>query len=157
VADDSVLVSLARIRPADAAHLSAFRGLNKGEIKRGSERLLGVIAAHARTALDGPGPGARPPTGPPPTQEEDQAVSLLRCFIGILADRRRIAARHIATADQLLPILRSRAKEARELSDRGLLSRGAADLAGKEILEFISGKHGLAIADGRIRVIEPSD
>ena len=43
VADDAVLVDLAHVRPKDIAHLGAFRGLNKGELKNSGEAILEAI------------------------------------------------------------------------------------------------------------------
>ena len=43
VADDAVLLDLAHVRPKDMAHLSAFRGLNKGELKNSGEAILSAL------------------------------------------------------------------------------------------------------------------
>ncbi|MGZ3709084.1 MAG: ribonuclease D, partial [Bdellovibrionota bacterium] len=97
VADDTVLLDLAHVRPKDMEHLSAFRGLNKGELKNSGEAILSAL----RRASETEGPSLpRMPKPMIPNTEESQVLDLLKCYLGILADRHRIAAKHLLTAQQ---------------------------------------------------------
>ncbi len=161
VADDAVLIDLARVRPKDMEHLSAFRGLNKGELKNSGESLLEAL----RKAEEA-GPAATPPRGPRqenPSQGELQVLDLLKCFVGILADQHRIAVRHIATTHQLLDLVRqARVESVQEWVSRGILSPFAADLVGQEMLSFLQGSRALSVevpppGKGRlgVRIVTP--
>lgn len=155
VADDSVLTDLSQVRPKDIEHLSAFRGLNKGEIQKSGAAILDAIRkgeANKEAHL----PKSRRPDIPTP--EEEQVLDLLKCYIGILSDRHEISARNLVTAAQLLPLLRSGATEANQLNTPELLSTSAARLIGGEIVSFLQGKRALSVhqeANGfAVRIVE---
>jgi ribonuclease D len=151
VADDHVLVDLARVRPRDLEHLSAFRGLNKGEIKNSGERILAAIRASdelAAAASRDPKPRREPPPELP-TREEQRVLDLLQCYVGILADRHQLAPKHLLVSAELLPLLRSRASTPEELVSAGLLSSSAAKLVGAELLAFLRGEVVLGVDAGK--------
>ena len=151
VADDAVLIDLARVRPKDVAHLSTFRGLNKGELKNSGEFILQAIKRAAeidRVELP------KTPRLPSPTPEENQVIDLLRCFVGLLADRHDIAAKHLTTVGQLLPLLRNKIEEPQDLVKHGILSEHAAQLIGEELIAFIKGKRAMSVASNRVRIVE---
>jgi ribonuclease D len=151
VADDSVLVDLAHVRPKDMQHLSAFRGLNKGELKNSGEAILAALekATHAEDVKL-----PRFPKPDIPSEAEGQALELMKCFVGMLADQHRIAAKHLLTAHQLLPVLRSGAISADELSTKGLVSHGASQIIGDELVAFIQGRRALSVNGRSVRVVE---
>ncbi len=151
VADDSVLVDLARVRPKDVGHLSAFRGLNKGEIRNSGEAILSAVRS-AADAQDVALPHS--PRPDIPSESENQVLDLLRAYIGILADRHEIAARHIATSSQLLPILRAGGPDAAGFVKSGALSEGAALLVGEELVAFLAGRRALSIERNRVKIVE---
>lgn len=139
VADDTVLVDLSRVRPKDIEHLGAFRGLNKGELKHSGEAILKAL----RRAEEA-GSKALPPRGPrqdAPSAGELQVLELLKCFIGILADEKRVAVRHIATTHQMLDLVRNPGPE----QIREILSPQSADLVGTEIADFLGGRRALSV------------
>jgi ribonuclease D len=143
VADDSTLLDLAQVRPKDIEHLSAFRGLNKGELKHSGAQILEALKRAAES------PQVPPPRGPRPdipTPDELQALELLKCFIGILADQKQIALKHLVTSPQLLALLRCMdAVSVEDLASRGVLSQGAAQLIGVEVLAFLRGERALSL------------
>jgi ribonuclease D len=152
VADDAVLIDLAQVRPKDMQHLSAFRGLNKGELKHSGEAILAALQKAAEDpATLPPSSGSR---GEMPSTEEAQVLDLLKCYVGILADRHRIAAKHISTAGQLLPLLREKLDTPEQLVKAGLLTREAAMLVGEELIAFVRGKRALLVEGTQIRVRE---
>lgn len=151
VADDHVLIDLAQVRPKDLEHLSSFRGLNKGELKNSGEAILKAISAgNEEEGLV----TAKPSKPPIPTQDESQVLELLACFINILADKHKIAAKHLLATAKLLPLLRSRIKVPEELIHEGILSEESAQLIGNEMIEMLNGKRALWIKDNRIQILK---
>jgi ribonuclease D len=151
VADDNVLMDLAHVRPKDMEHLSAFRGLNKGELKNSGEAILAALN-RASEAKDVALP--RIPRPDIPNGHESQVLDLLHCYVGILADRHRIALKHLVTSAQLLPLLRSKAERKEQFVEQGLLTEGAARLIGDEIVAFLQGRRALSIDGTRVRIVD---
>lgn len=154
VADDAVLLDIAHVRPKDMEALAAFRGLNKGELRTSGQEILGALR-RATEAEDVKLP--RLPKPDIPSSEESQVLDLLRCYLGILADRHKIAARHLMTVPQLLPLLRSKIEKASDLSDRGILSPDAAQLIGDELIALIQGRRALRVKGTEIEIVELKD
>jgi len=146
VADDAVLMDLAHVRPKDIEHLSSFRGLNKGELKNSGETILTALRRAETADVTAP---ARQRVEPP-SAEESQALDLIKCYVGILADRHRIAAKHLMTTAQLLPLLRNPISVPEDLVRFGILTDEAARLIGAELIEFIQGKRALYIEKAQI-------
>lgn len=149
VADDAVLLDLARVRPKSLDHLGTFRGLNKGEIKTNGEQILKLLReAKERSDL----PYQKAPRSDVPTASESQVLDLVRCYIGILADRHRIAARHLSTVTELLPLIRNRFDTLEDFVTHGVLTESAAKLIGQELLEFLQGHCSLSIQEGTVQI-----
>jgi ribonuclease D len=147
VADDAVLMDLAHVRPKDIEHLSSFRGLNKGELKNSGETILSALRKAETADVNAP---ARERVEPP-SAEESQVLDLIKCYVGILADRHRIAAKHLMTTAQLLPLLRNPISAPEDLVRFNILTDEAARLIGAELIEFIHGKRALFIQKSRIK------
>lgn len=150
VADDHVLMDLAQVRPKTLEHLSAFRGLNKGELKQSGKAILDAITRSAE-AQDLKAP--RAPKPEMPTAEESQVLDLLKCYLGILADQHKIALKHLVTSPQLISLLRNRSASTSEMVEKEILSQGAAKLIGEEVAAFLNGKRALSVKDGRIEIV----
>lgn len=151
VADDNVLIDLAQVRPKDLAHLGSFRGLNKGELKNSGEAILAALKRA------GEGEDITLPKIPKPlipTAEESQALELIRCYVNILADRHRIAAKHLTTSAKLLPLLRSQCETPADLEAAGILSGEAAGLIGEELIAMVRGKRALLIKGSDIEIMK---
>ncbi len=153
VADDQVLLDLAHVRPKDIEHLSAFRGLNKGEMKASGEKILEALRRAAdRKDVDIP-KSNRPDH---PNSEEAQVLDLLKTYVGILADREKIALKHLITVAQLLPILRGKFTDPEELVQKGILTAEAARLVGGEILALLNGKRAISVQGSKVKIVEIS-
>jgi ribonuclease D len=150
VADDQVLLDLANVKPKDLAHLSAFRGLNKGEMKASGERILEAIRKGGETQEGRPPEVARIEH---PSGEESQTLDLMKTYLGILADRERIAVKHLLTMNQLLPLLREKAASPDEWVEKKLLSAEAARLVGGELHALLQGKRALSIDGRKIKIV----
>ena len=159
VADDNILMDLAQVRPKDIAHLSAFRGLNKGELKNSGEAILTALQRASESA---PISAPKNPRTEMATGEESQAVELLKCYVGILADRQQVAIKHLMNAAQLLPLLRSQVTTVEDFVTQGVLSESSARLIGPEVLAMLQGKRALSLDSGdgkngsRVKIVELS-
>lgn len=154
IADDSVLVDIAQVRPKDVEHLGAFRGLNKGEIKASGETILSALRSASEQELTYPDSRSERPS--PPTAEEGQVLELLKCYVGILADQHRVAAKHLSTTAQLLPLLRSPVETREDLVKFKVLSPESARLVGDELLAFLRGRRALMVEGKQIQIRELS-
>lgn len=151
VAEDSILVDLAQVRPKDMGHLSSFRGLNRGEMKNSGPTLLGIIQQASQHEVERPSVGKRME---PPDAEEARALDLLKCYVGILADRHQVASKHLMLADQTLRLLRADLQTADDLAALGLLSPEAVQLIGEELVALLRGQRALSIQKDRVQVVE---
>jgi len=150
VADDNVLVDLANVRPKTVEHLGSFRGLNKGELKNSGEAILQALEKSTHDVVEVSAPkGTRPDI---PSPEEAQVLELLKCFVGILADQHKIAAKHLMTSSQFLPLLRAELKTPVDLVQAGVLSESAALLIGNELIEFMRGNRALSIINFKVQI-----
>lgn len=153
LADDSVLIDLTHVMPKDMEHLSAFRGLSKGEIQKQGKHLLDAIRVGLeKKDFQLPKAAFNESSASP---EESRALELLRCFTSLLCDRQKIALKHVASASQLLVVLRTHAPNLDALRASGVLSAPACDLVGRELVEFMQGRLALSVENGQA-VIVPS-
>lgn len=150
VADDDVLTALAATRPKDMNHLSAFRGLNRGELKHSGEAILAAVKRGLAV------PDSELPEVPKPdiaTDAEARAVELIQTFIKIEAEDMQISARHLITSDDILPLLRNRYSSVDDIVKAGILTAGAGALIGEELLAMLQGRRSLSIKNGRVAVV----
>ena len=145
LADDKVLVGLARARPARRQDLKQFRGLG---IKPDSPRADGLVQA-IRSGLETPSEDrVPPPKNLRPEPAEVPALNLLKCFVNQLASEAGVAVRYLVDPEALLLLLRSDFKTLEELNESSLLSNGTVDLLGEQIIEFLGGRIGLKLSKG---------
>jgi ribonuclease D len=149
VAEDDILLDLAAVRPKDMEHLSAFRGLNKGEFKASGEAILEAINRAAK-AQDSELPEV--PRPPVPEANESRAIELMNCFVKILAEDLEISARYLISNEDLLWLLREKFNSVDDLVRQEILTDGAARMIGEDLLEIVRGNRVLAIKDGRVAI-----
>ena len=158
VADDAVLLDLAQVRPKDLEHLAAFRGLNRGEVKQSGQAILDLISKGVAAAAESKGQDSGAAKNAPreglPTADEAQVLELLKCYVGILAEEHRIATRHLAGSNRLLPLLRRSFKTKEEIVAAGVLGPEAVDLIGDDLLAFLQGKRALSVRKGRVHCVD---
>jgi ribonuclease D len=152
VADDQVLVNLSHVRPKDMEHLSAFRGLNKGELKNSGEAILAALRLGEEKTQQVDLPKRVKPLIPTP--QEAQALELLKCFVGILANEHQIASKHLLNSSSLLTLLREHPRTIEELSQLNILNKSAIELIGDELIAIIQGQRSLRI-EGQCRRRKP--
>lgn len=147
LADDSILMDLANVRPKTMEHLLAFRGISKGELQHQGEAILAAI----RRGEEGIVPTVD--KRDPPTSEEAGAITLLRCYMDILAERYRVAARRLIEPAQYLRLLRLPIESSDDLVEQGILSRPAADLIGEDLIDLVKGRTAISIRDGQVTLV----
>jgi ribonuclease D len=150
VADDQVLLDLANVKPKDVEHLAAFRGLNKGEMKASADKILAAIRLGGETT-DSKAPESK--RAEHPTGDESQTLDLMKTYLGILADRERIAMKHLLSMGQLLPLLREKVSHPDEWVAKKLLSAEAARLIGGELHALLQGKRALSVDGRKIKIV----
>lgn len=151
VADDSVLIDLARTRPKNLEQLSSFRGLNKGELKHSGEELLRMFRSAEAN------PESHVPRGErvdSPSASEAQVMNLLKCFVGILAEERRIAQRFLIESHQWLKLVRMKPQSIEDLLKHRLLNSHAIEIMGEEIVGFLTGRRALYIDGLSVGLVE---
>jgi hypothetical protein len=77
----------------------------------------------------------------------------MKTYLGILADRERIAMKHLMTMNQLLPILREKVSSPDEWVEKKLLSAEAARLVGGELHALLQGKRALSVDGRKIKIV----
>ena len=81
-------------------------------------------------------------------------LDLIKCYVGMLADQHRIAAKHLMTTAQLLPLLRMPISTPEDFVKFGILGSEAARLIGAELIAFMRGERALSIDGSRIKVVD---
>jgi ribonuclease D len=150
VADNAVLVALARTCPKSTAELRTFRGLNRREIDKSGDAILAAIRTGRSRIVPSPTRSAFIP----PSEQEQSTLAVVRAFLSYLADKHGVAVRFLVDSDALLKLLRSSQRMSEEWVGGGVMSPHAAKLIGSELGRFFSGELLLGIRNQRFVVIE---
>ena len=153
IAEDSVLLSLAKARPANLEDLSHFRGFGAKLLQKEGQAILDAI----QRGKDLP-PENRPtpPRKTQPDADEAPAVSVLKCLLNLLAREHKVPARYVIEPDDVIKLLRGRFRSAGELADSGLLKPGGPEEIGEALMEVLNGRQALTFSKGRVQYIEVS-
>ncbi len=147
LADDQVLVDLAKVKPKDLSHLSTFRGLNRGELKSQGAVILDAIREGRENPIPVPkATGA----GQNPTPEENLVLDLLKAYLAIIAHREKVSLKVLFTVPQLLPLLRAKFETEEDLVNLGILTPEVHRLIGRDLVLFLKGRQSLSLAQGKI-------
>jgi ribonuclease D len=142
VAANETLLQLARAAPQSVQELRSFRGLSRGEVEKEGERI--VQAIQKGKALKRTRPVSEWDAG----LVENSTVSFLMTYVGLLAERLKIASRFLLTsgaAGNLVYLTMKGRTEWREI-----LSPHASVLIGNEIEALLKGECGLVLKKGRL-------
>ena len=148
IADNSVLTSLAKSRPKSLAELSRFRGLNGKEIERSGKQILEALERGASRKLE-----IESREIPPPSQDEELVMNLLKAFLNMLATNNRLATRLLISSDQLLPLLRAGSQGIPSWVEQGLMTDDVARIIGVEVEAFLMGRCAIKVQNGKLAVI----
>lgn len=146
VADNETLRSLAKAKPRSQSELEQFRGLKGREVSRQGKVILTAIA----NGINGPAPEfPRSQRGPIPSDEEERAADLVKTYTNYLADNHSVATRYLMSGGDFLRLLRTSPEN---WVERGILSHRAHALIGEELGDFLSGRRGLSLKEGRVHI-----
>ena len=190
-ADDQVLVNLAHSRPKDLAHLATFRGLHRQEVQQRGLALLQIIAQAPEGPLAATTPTGRIGTheerrgqkssasvpsetkivserrrrgSPSPSLQDSElrAAEAIKCFLGTLAHRIRIAGRYLLSSEQIALLVRLSPATLKHPSVPQILEQLVADemlgeesarLIGSELIAFLRGEWALRLREGELQVV----
>jgi ribonuclease D len=149
LAEDGVLIDLAKIKPATLEQLQGFRGLSKGETRsphgdRILEAVLRGISSEAEVPIE-----VKRRNILQPNAEEGMAMDLLRVVLDLLSEEFQISAKHIVQPQNLLPLLRLHPRDLNELAESGLVSPQLGDKGLNDLVAFLKGESSLSVEGGK--------
>jgi ribonuclease D len=152
LAEDGVLIDLAKIKPATSEQLQGFRGLSKGEAKPPhSERVLQAVERGMKSEAEVPAE-VRKKNVLQPNADENYGMDFLRVCLALFAEEYQVASKHIVQPQNILPLLRLKPKSLEDLIQSGLVSSQLGEKGMNELFSFLTGAHGLALEKGRVRI-----
>ena len=128
--DDPVLVKLALANPSKLEELSHFRGLRIKADGRVAGEMMKAIAEGRKTPKE---ELVQPPKRLRKAMDEGPALSVLKCFLALVAHEQKVAPRFLIDADTMMRLLRDRKgfRSVDELRQSKLLSDGSSILSEK--------------------------
>lgn len=154
LAEDSTLLQLTRARPARVEDLADFRGLGARVRDFGGHRIVEAIErgmAIPEAELE------EPPRKQDPTPKESAALVVFKCFLQFLAQEHDLPLRYLMDGDTPLLLLRGEFETVEDLRRSGLLSEGALEYLGEELLAILGGRRAMKIERGRPVRFDPTE
>jgi ribonuclease D len=149
IAEDGVLIDLAKIKPTTAEQLQGFRGLSKGETKPPhSDRILAAVLRGQESEEEVPSDIKRRSVLQP-SSDENLGLDLLRVCLTLLSNEFHIAAKHIVSPQNLLPLLRLKPKTLVDMEISQLVSPQLGEKGLLDLFEFLTGKSSLRMNSRR--------
>lgn len=150
VADNEVLLALARSRPKSISELKSFRGIGPKEIDRSGEYLMRAI----ETGMKAPKENADLPTRNLAAAEVDSlALDLMKAYMACLSSRYQIAPRFLVRTGRAADLIVLAKQDPSEWVKKGILSQSAAEVIGQDLKDMLDGKLLLGIKGGRVEII----
>lgn len=140
VADNDVLISLARSKPQKLEDLKTFRGIHSKEIERSGKAILAAIAVGKTKPLKKSNVSEQKPE-----KTDPHALDLLEVFIKYLAHKNQIMPRFLISHHQLYQILQESDLSLSQWVEKGMLSERSATLIGAELKAFVEGQLTLQV------------
>jgi ribonuclease D len=146
VLKDDSLIDVAMTAPKTAEALGAMRSIPKGW-ERSRDGVAVVEAVQRGLAHD---PKSLPPIDKhrPPSQAQSATVELLKVLLKMVAEKHHVAAKVVATADDLDRIAEN------DEADVGALKGWRRELFGEKALALKHGRLALAIDRGRVVTVD---
>jgi ribonuclease D len=152
LADDGVLIDLAKIKPSSLEQLQGFRGLSKGELKAPhADRILQAVARGVADKSEIPDDLKRRSILQP-NNDENGAMELMRVCLSLFAEDYQIASKHIVSPPNILPLLRLKPKSIEELQSSDLVSSQLGDEGMKRFFAFLTGHEALILENGQVKL-----
>ncbi|NDG26981.1 MAG: hypothetical protein EB120_07390, partial [Proteobacteria bacterium] len=151
IADNEVLISMARVQPKTLDELKTFRGIHAKEIEKSGKVILDAIALGREKSLNWkPEPRLELP------RIDSHAVDLIQTYIAFLASELEIMPRYLMNSHQSTQILYYLDKTKEEWVQCGILSPQAAKLIGEDLKALFGGERALRIKNKKLGVIDLS-
>ncbi|MBC7397365.1 MAG: ribonuclease D [Bdellovibrionales bacterium] len=149
LAEDGVLIDLAKIKPTTPEQLQGFRGLSKGEAKgNNAAKVLSAVERGMNSEAEVPAEVKRKYVLQA-SSEENLGMDLLRVCLTMLSDEYRIASKHIVAPQSLLPLFRLKPASIKDLEESGLVSAQLGDVGMQALFSFLTGTTGLGLSNGK--------
>jgi len=149
LAEDGVLIDLAKIKPVTPEQLQGFRGLSKGEAKLPqANRILAAIDRGVKNKDDIP-KDIKQRSAAQPNSDESLGIDLLRVVLSLLADEFSIASKHIVLPQNILPLLRLKPESIEQLAASSLVSAQLGEKGMEKLFRFLAGEQGLRLVGGK--------
>jgi len=149
IADNEVLIALARSQPKSLEELKTFRGIHSKEVERSGSVILEAITKGKKAEVE---------KTPEPKKEipriDSHAVNLIETYLAFLATRDEIMPRYLMNNHQTTQILYHLDKPKEQWVEMGILSAQAAKLIGDDLKALFSGKRALRIENKRLSVVD---
>ncbi len=150
VADNEVLLALARSRPKSLTELRSFRGIGPKEIDRSGEFLLRAID----TGMNAPKENANVPVRNQAAAEVDSlALDVMKAYMACLSARYQIAPRFLLRTGRAADLVVLAQKDPSEWVKKGILSQSASEVIGQDLKDMLDGRLLLGIKSGRVEII----
>jgi ribonuclease D len=151
VADNDILVALAKVRPRSIEDLRSFRGLNAKEVERSGRDILQAVACGVEH------PVAVAPVERPTMQDrEDHVFDFVRTYVSFLADRHAIALRFLINTAKATLLVAHGDRTPEQWVQEGILSPQACNLIGDELKALLAGERGLVLRNGKVEILKLS-
>lgn len=151
IADNEVLVALARVRPQSFEEMHSFRGLKVKEVERSGAAILEMLRESERSPAPDVPNNRR---GPIPPEYDEHAIELMKAFIALMSAKHEIATRFLLPQQKMLALLHNAQQSLEKWVETGLLTGSASKLIGTDLKEFLNGSKGLALKRGRVHLLD---
>ena len=149
LAEDGVLIDLAKIKPSTPEQLQGFRGLSKGDSKLPqANRILSAIDRGLKCQDEIPR-DIKQRSAAQPNSDESLGMDLLRVILSLLSDEFSIASKHIVLPQNILPLLRLKPKSLQDLMESALVSPQLGESGMEKLFRFLTGDQGLILEQGK--------
>lgn len=139
IADDNLLIDLARIQPSDQQQLSRLRGFD-GERRQNQRGLLLDLIAEAQTVPESQWP--QPQRSAPLSLEQEALVDALQALVRLCAAEHQVSPGSLAARRDLERLVLG--------EDIELLHGWRKALAGERVQEFLAGASALRVSAGQL-------
>jgi len=149
VADNEILVALAKVQPHSMDQLRTFRGLNAKEVDRSGTRILEAI----KKGLAAPRPDSAEFVRPVIVERDDHLQEFIKTYVSFLADKHEIALRLLINTGKANVLAQNPKPDPERWVKEGILSPRAGKLIGKDLAALLSGQRGLILKNGKVEII----
>lgn len=149
VADNEILVALAKVQPSTIEQLRSFRGLNLKEIEKSGTKILQAVKTGKAAPIDTSLSFSRPI----PQEREGHLQEFIRTYLSFLADQHEIALRFLINTGRAAALAENYDASVESWVEQGILSQNASRLIGEELKALLSGQRALVLRQGKVEIL----